>query len=297
MKRVYAVVGLLLLLTGLGLFLAPDVYNLYFTQHTRQIVSEFREEHSGDSSSISDSSAVNQPGQDAKQALLEQYQAYNQQIYADHQSGLSDAWSYEQSPFAGGDNLFGTIEIPAMDVSLPLYLGATTEHLADGAAVLGQTSIPIGGSNTNAVIAGHRGYRGAPYFREIERLKLGDTVTIENPWATLTYTVTEIRVIRPDDLSAVLIQEGQDMITLVTCHPYRSGGKFRYVIYCNRSGTEVAVQSTPEPDRSIADVSGEPIPLESSEEDIHSEQLLRYGCTAILILLLLAALGAGKENE
>jgi sortase A len=57
-----------------------------------------------------------------------------------------------------------------MNVELPLYWGATSEHLAAGAAVLGQTSIPIGGVNTNSVIAGHRGYQGAPYFREIENL-------------------------------------------------------------------------------------------------------------------------------
>ena len=297
MKRATAIVGVLLLLTGLGLFLAPDVYNFYFSQRTKQIVNEFREEHRGDNSLPSDSSDNNPSRQDEKKALLEQYQAYNRQIYADHQSSLSDAWSYEQSPFAGGEALFGTIEIPAMDIVLPLYLGATTEHLADGAAVLGQTSVPIGGTNTNAVIAGHRGYRGAPYFREIEKLKLGDTVTTENPWATLTYTVSEIQVIRPDDLSAVLIQEGRDMITLVTCHPYRSGGKYRYVVYCDRTGTETAEQSTTEPDHSDADSSGEPIPLVSSEEDIQSEQLLRYGCAAILLLLLLGALGAGKSSE
>ena len=297
MKRATAIVGVLLLLTGLGLFLAPDVYNLYFTQRTRQIVTEFREEH-GLSDVEADSSETGRKSEtDDKGALLEQYQAYNRQIYADHQSGLTDAWSYEQSPFSSGDALFGTIEIPAMDVTLPLYLGATTEHLADGAAVLGQTSVPIGGTNTNAVIAGHRGYRGAPYFREIEKLKLGDTVTIENPWATLTYTVTEIRVIRPDDLNAILIQERRDMITLVTCHPYRSGGKYRYVVYCDRSGTEAAEQTNPASTIRKQEQSTEEIPVTSSEEDIHSEQLLRYGCAAILLLLLLGALGAGKSNE
>ena len=184
-----------------------------------------------------------------------------------------------------------------MDVVLPLYLGATTEHLADGAAVLGQTSVPIGGANTNAVIAGHRGYRGAPYFREIEKLKPGDTVTVENPWATLTYTVSEIEVIRPDDLNAILIQEGRDMITLVTCHPYRSGGKFRYVVYCDRTGTKPAEPSTQTPGQVSADASGEEIPLESSEEDIHSEKMLRYGGAAILFLLLLWLIGAGNTKE
>ena len=297
MRRVSVIVGILLLLTGLGLFLAPDVYNLYFTQRTRQTISEFRAERgfSGDESNSPE--AESKAETDGNLALLEQYREYNAQIYADKQSGLTDAWSYEQSPFAGGESLFGTIEIPAMDVVLPLYLGATTEHLADGAAVLGQTSVPIGGENTNAVIAGHRGYRGAPYFREIEKLKPGDTVTVENSWETLTYTVSEIEVIRPDDLNAILIQEGRDMITLVTCHPYRSGGKFRYVVYCDRTGTKPAEPSTQTPGQVPADASGEEIPLESSEEDIHSEKMLRYGGAAILFLLLLWLIGAGNTKE
>lgn len=295
MRRVSVIVGLLLLLTGLGLFLAPDVYNIYFTQRTRQIVSEYRKEKRGIEAVSSGSPEVS--AHDNNPALLEQYRVYNRKIFTDRQAGLTDAWSYEQSPFAGGESLFGTIEIPEIDVVLPLYLGATTEHLADGTAVLGQTSVPIGGTNTNAVIAGHRGYRGAPYFREIEKLKPGDTVTVENPWETLTYTVSEIEVIRPDDLNAILIQEGRDMITLVTCHPYRSGGKFRYVVYCDRTGTTPAESTTTMPGQVPADASGEEIPLESSEEDIHSEKMLRYGGAAILFLLLLWLIGAGNTKE
>ena len=109
---------------------------------------------------------------------------------------------------------------------MPVYLGALDDHLAAGAAVLGNTSAPIGGDNTNCVIAGHRGWRGADYFRYIDRLQAGDTVQVTNLWETLTYTVADIRI---------KIQQGRDLLTLLTCHPYASGGRQRYVVCCERT--------------------------------------------------------------
>ncbi|MCD8130146.1 MAG: class C sortase [Lachnospiraceae bacterium] len=131
--------------------------------------------------------------------------------------------------------MVGYIEIPDMDVLLPLYLRASAENLAAGAAVLSQTSLPIGGISSNCVIAGHRGYAGMAYFREIESLKEGSLIYIVNPWETLVYQVTETRVIDPSDIAAVLIQEGRDLVTLITCHPYLSNGLYRYVVYCERT--------------------------------------------------------------
>ena len=68
------------------------------------------------------------------------------------------------------DETFGIIYIPKLEVTLPIYLGANDENMANGAAVLGQTSVPIGGVNTNAVIAGHRGWNGYPYFLNLDEL-------------------------------------------------------------------------------------------------------------------------------
>ena len=111
-----------------------------------------------------------------------------------------------------------------MDVKLPLYLGATLENMRKGAAIMGETSLPLGTKNSNCVIAAHRGYEGIPYFREIERLKIGDRVIIKNPWEKLTYRVDEIKIIQPDDSDQIKIRKGKDMVTLLTCHPYRSHG-------------------------------------------------------------------------
>ena len=171
--------------------------------------------------------------------LYEAMQTYNRQLYLFKQDKLDCRSAYELSQFkltdyGLPDEKFGIITIPKMDLEMPLFLGASEENMAAGAAVLSQTSIPLGGVNSNAVIAGHRGYSGYPYFKEIELLEVGDEVTITNIWGTLTYVVTEIKIINPNDVNAILIQKDKDMITLLTCHPYASGGKYRYLVFCER---------------------------------------------------------------
>lgn len=164
---------------------------------------------------------------------------YNEAIYTQGQAGLSCEYDYQKpsfrlSDYGLGDEVFGVISIPAMELEMPIFLGATEQHMADGAAHLSQTSLPIGGENTNCVIAGHRGYNGASYFRYIDKLKVGDMVSITNLWETLTYRVCEIKIIDPHDVTEILIQPGRELLTLLTCHPYASGGKQRYVVFCER---------------------------------------------------------------
>ena len=172
--------------------------------------------------------------------LLADLQAYNQRIYAEKQSGLVDLEACEEPAadliaYGIEDEIIGVLEIPAMELTMPVYLGASDAHLAAGAAVLGNTSAPIGGNNTNCVIAGHRGWKGADYFRHIDKLAVGDTVKLTNLWETLTYTVADIQIIQPHEVEKIKIQQGRDLLTLLTCHPYASGGKQRYVIYCERT--------------------------------------------------------------
>ncbi len=171
--------------------------------------------------------------------LLADLQAYNRRIYDEKQSGLVDLEACEApaadlTAYGVEDEIIGVLEIPAMELTMPVYLGASDEHLAAGAAVLGNTSAPIGGDDTNCVIAGHRGWKGADYFRHIDRLQVGDTVTLTNLWKTLTYTVADIQIIQPHEVDKIKIQQGRDLLTLVTCHPYASGGRQRYVVYCER---------------------------------------------------------------
>lgn len=175
--------------------------------------------------------------------LLTDLQAYNQRIYVEKQSGLVDLEACEApaadlTAYGIEDEIIGVLEIPIMELTMPVYLGASDAHLAAGAAVLGNTSAPIGGDNSNCVIAGHRGWRGADYFRHIDRLQVGDTITLTNLWETLTYTVADIQIIQPHEVDMIKIQQGRDLLTLVTCHPYASGGRQRYVTYCERDKGE-----------------------------------------------------------
>ena len=181
--------------------------------------------------------------------LLADLQAYNQRIYAEKQSGLVDLEACEEPAadliaYGIKDEIIGVLEIPAMELTMPVYLGASDDHLAAGAAVLGNTSVPIGGANTNCVIAGHRGWRGADYFRRIDKLAVGDTVKLTNLWETLTYTVSDIQIIQPHEVEKIKIQPNHDLLTLLTCHPYASGGKQRYVVYCEKTAHHEAISQS-----------------------------------------------------
>ena len=174
--------------------------------------------------------------------LMTALQEYNRQLYAEKQCNLTDLEACEEpaadlTAYGIEDEIIGVLEIPAMELTMPVYLGASDDHLAAGAAVLGNTSAPIGGDSTNCVIAGHRGWRGADYFRHIDRLQVGDTVTLTNLWETLTYTVADIQIIQPHEVEKIKIQPNRDLLTLLTCHPYASGGRQRYVVYCEKLPT------------------------------------------------------------
>ena len=166
--------------------------------------------------------------------LRAEIQAYNAQLYESGQARFVDPFSYQQVDFslrAFGfeEEMIGYVSIARMDVKLPIFLGASEANLARGVAHLTQTSLPVGGVNTNAVIAGHRGMRSAAMFRDIERLVPGDEILIVNFYETLRYRVVETRVILPTQVGEVLIQSGRDLLTLITCHPYRFNHQ-RYLV-------------------------------------------------------------------
>lgn len=201
----------------------------------KQKTSDDSEADTHDYSADNSNSPIQHASNELKKAMLQ----YNDRLYQDEQSGLQDVWSYEQSGFnlyAYGLNNDAAAElrIPSMNVDLPVYLGASNANMARGAAQLGETSMPIGGENTNCVIAGHRGASGGRFFLDIENVRIGDYVFLDNLWETLTYKVEKIDVIAPTDIDKIKIQDGKDMLTLITCHPYPTNYK-RYVVYCERT--------------------------------------------------------------
>ena len=224
MRKTPFVLAALLAVAGICVMLWPVFTGHRLQANTDEAVQSFLEER--------------KPEQQYPE-LLAALREYNQRIHAEKQSGLVDLEACE-TPAADlvaygiEDEIIGVLEIPAMELTMPVYLGASDAHLAAGAAVLGNTSAPIGGDSTNCVIAGHRGWRGADYFRQIDRLQMGDTVTLANLWGTLTYTVADIQIIQPHEVDKIKIQSNRDLLTLLTCHPYASGGRERYVVYCER---------------------------------------------------------------
>ncbi len=225
MRKTALVLAALLAVAGICVILWPVFTGQRLQADTDAAVQEFLVER-------------NEPEQQCPE-LRAELQAYNQRIYTEKQSGFVDLKACEEpavdlTAYGIEDEIIGVLEIPAMELTMPVYLGASDDHLAAGAAVLGNTSAPIGGDNTNCVIAGHRGWKGAVYFRHIDRLQVGDTVQLTNLWETLTYTVTDIQVIQPHEAEKIKIQPNRDLLTLLTCHPYASGGRQRYVVVCER---------------------------------------------------------------
>ena len=239
LKGMIACMMILLFACGFSIFAYPYIHNYMVERDMQGQIHDFLEkmgtQPTEDTPELTDSPELPRE----YQALWDAMVSYNDAIWEEKQAGLCDPWAYQQPSFTLGEygleeEVFGVLSIPALDLEMPLYLGATASHMADGAAHLSQTSLPIGGRNTNCVIAGHRGWNGADYFRYITDLQPGDEVMITNLWETLTYRVTDTRIIMPNEVEQILIQEGRDMITLLTCHPYASGGKQRFLIFCDR---------------------------------------------------------------
>ena len=173
------------------------------------------------------------------QQLWDEMCAYNENLYAEKQVSFDSPDDYEQPSFnlldyGLEDEVFAVLTARKINLEMPVYLGATDSNLAHGASHLSQTSLPIGGKNTNCVISGHRGWNGAAHFRYVPDLAKGDIVTIRNLWETLTYVVVETKIIAPNDVDAIHIEEGRELLTLLTCHPYASGGKQRFLVICER---------------------------------------------------------------
>ena len=201
----------------------------------------------GDGSQGASAAAKNGASRESLNEVKEWLAQYNQKVAAGEISISADPFSFEEALDAFStqgleDGLIGYIEIPKMGSSLPLYLGASTEHMAKGATVVSGSSAPLGEESSNCVIAAHRGYSSAAMFRDIEELSAGDKVYVCTLWDKLTYTVVGTKVIDPSDTAAVSVQQRRDMVSLLTCHPYGYNYS-RYVVECERSEGDSSVAS------------------------------------------------------
>lgn len=235
-RTLLRVLYLSIFLLGLTIFSIPYAQRIRVQQEMDSSIQAFEDQETTVSAQT-----VTLPTEETRAyaELWEEMCSYNEKIHDEQQALLSSRAALQKTDFqlrdyGRNDEVFAVLNIPKINLDMPVYLGATDQNLANGAAHLSQTSLPIGGENTNCVIAGHRGWNGAYYFRYVPDLRKGDVVTLQNLWETLSYQVVETKIIAPSDVDAIRIQEGRELLTLLTCHPYASGGKQRFLVICER---------------------------------------------------------------
>ena len=238
-RRVRQWLGFLLMLAGLALLCGPFLLGTREECVQKQAVETFYQQKQAAQSASQEKQPVTEEtvpeSTEPRDLFYEKAKAYNESLVKNGQDGMrsrADVESFALSAldFGYSENLIGTLEIPRMEIELGLYLGADGENMAKGAAVFGMTSLPLGGDSENTAIAGHRGWRGSPMFRDIQLLQMDDPIYITTPWDTLTYRVCEIRIVTPEDNSWCRIQPGRTLISLMTCHPYGQNYQ-RYIVF------------------------------------------------------------------
>ncbi|MGN0204430.1 MAG: class C sortase [Coprococcus sp.] len=127
---------------------------------------------------------------------------------------------YEDILALDGTGIMGYIEIPVISVYLPIYHGTAASTLENGIGHLEGTSFPVGGKNTHAVLTGHTGINKSKMFTDLTELEEGDLFFVHVLEDTLAYQIYEINIVLPEDTSKLLIRNGEDLVTLVTCTPY-----------------------------------------------------------------------------
>lgn len=239
-RLIAKILAWLAILLGLALLIQPTAAQWWTSTRNAKTAAQFaaRAEAQPTASAAEETTAEPPEPERAYPELYAAMQDYNAEIYAGGQSGLTDPFAYEEAPldlaaYGYDDDVLAVLWIPRLNLELPVYLGASRENLAKGAALLGQTSMPLGGENTNTVIAAHRGYYGAEMLRNVQQIQIDDKITLTTPWDTLVYRVCELKIIQPDDINAVLIQPGRDLLTLTTCHPYTQNTQ-RYLVIAER---------------------------------------------------------------
>lgn len=159
------------------------------------------------------------------QQMLEEAQAYNRELAEKTTSVITEAEyekdeAYESLLNGSGKGLMGYIEIPCIDCTEPIYHYSSDDVLAKGVGHIHGSSLPAGGSSAHCVLTGHRGLPGQKFFTDLDQVKVGDKFYLHVLDQTLAYEVNDIRTVRPEEVENLRIEEGKDLVTLVTCTPY-----------------------------------------------------------------------------
>lgn len=209
-KNGLTLILLLTLLIGAGLIAYPSFANWWNSFHQSRAVASYAE------------TAANMNTEEYER-IISKSQAYNRKL---SRSGIlwtldeDEEKEYKEQLDIGTSGIMGYIDIPKIDVMLPIYHGIDESILQVAVGHIPGTSLPVGGEGSHCVVSGHRGLPSARLFTDIDKLVGGDSFTITVLNKTLTYEVDQIRTVLPTDLSDLQIEKGKDYVTLVTCTPY-----------------------------------------------------------------------------
>ncbi|QWW19265.1 class C sortase [Schaalia sp. 19OD2882] len=135
------------------------------------------------------------------------------------QGSSGSVLDYRKILTANADGLMGRVRIPVIDVDLPIYHGTDERSLLKGVGHLEGTSLPVGGADRRTVLTAHRGLADARMFTDLDKVKIGDSFTVEVFGEVLTYRVRDAKVVQPEETESLRVEPGKDLATLVTCTP------------------------------------------------------------------------------
>lgn len=214
-SSIVTVIIILIMLVGVGIMLYPTFSDWYNSLHQSRAIAEYNK-------------AVDENDSAENERLWEEAKNYNEQLAQkgiDLSLGQKDDSDPEKQEYlktldVSGTGIMGYINIPSVKIHLPIYHDTTESVLQIAVGHLAGTSLPVGGKSTHSVLTGHTGLPSAKLFTDIDRLKKGDTFEIIVLDHTLTYEVDDIRTVLPSEVSSLQIEQGKDLVTLVTCTPY-----------------------------------------------------------------------------
>ena len=201
---------ILILLAGVSLLLYPTVSDYWNSFHQSRAIASYAEQVAN----IDDAQYEElwDAAQDYNQSLLHRP---NDLLLSDEQQEI-----YKSLLDIGGNGIMGYIEIPTIDVMLPIYHGTKESVLQIAVGHLDWTSLPVGGAGSHCVLSGHRGLPSARLFTDLDKLKVGDVFMLHVLNEILTYEIDQILIVEPQDTDPLLIEPGKDLCTLITCTPY-----------------------------------------------------------------------------
>ena len=216
-KKAGNLVICIIFLAGLSLLLYPFVANQWNNYRQKQLISGYEQV-------VSEKEAAEGIDYDAERKKAEEYnEALLPCVLPDsfalaESSGVDPV--YMNTLNIAGDEMMGSVEIPKINIKIPIYHTTEEDVLNKGAGHLEGSSLPVGGANTHAVISAHRGLPSASLFTDLDQMKVGDHFLLHVLDETLCYEVDKISVVKPEDTTALAVEDGQDLVTLLTCTPY-----------------------------------------------------------------------------